>query len=189
MNRAEPNLKRITYEAGKNASAREQNDQVMVSAPVLADLLGITDKQIRVLVAEGMPKARRAEYPLKACVQWYLNFWRDRAQGRVGNEARNRKSEMEAKLLEVKVAKASGNFIDRAEVLMVWGSTFARIGKMLDSLPAALAREFGWSHETVKAVRARLDDARRNFVRDSAEYLDVVEEMDGDDAAKQTARD
>lgn len=126
-----------------------------------------------------MPKSGRGKFPLRGCVQWYVAYWRERATGRKDDTSRSRKSEAEALLLETRVKEKSGGLIDRAEAVAVWSGAVTRLGKAFESLPNNLAREFNWPPEVVRAVRAAFDDFRRSFVRDSAEFVDVV---DGDDA-------
>ncbi|MBM6414845.1 hypothetical protein, partial [Lacticaseibacillus paracasei] len=56
-----------------------------------------------------------------------------------------------------------------------------RLGKWLDSNPPKMQRELSLSPDMARAVRAFLDDGRRNFVRDCAEFIDVVEPPKADD--------
>ena len=123
-----------------------------------------------------MPKNGRGRFPLKACVQWYVAYWRERAVGRKDDGNRNRKFAAEALLLEAKVKRETGDLLERAEAVAAWTASVMRLGKAFETLPNNLAREFNWPPETVRAVRQSLDDFRRTFVRDSAEFLDVVDE-------------
>ena len=150
------------------------------SGPVIAEILGITDRRLRQLVDEGMPKNGRGEFPLVACVQWYVAYWRDRALGRVNDANRTRKTAAEAMLLEAKVRQHTGDLIERAEVLAVWTGAVTRLGKAFETLPNNMAREFNWPPEMVRAMRQSLDDFRRAFVRDSAEFVDVLDPPIGD---------
>jgi len=148
------------------------------SGPVIAEILGITDERLRQLVKEGMPKVGRGRFPLKSCVQWYVAYWRDRALGRKDDGNRTRKSAAEATLLEAKVRLQTGHLVERADALAVWTGAVSRLAKSFETLPNNLAREFNWPPEAVRAMREALDDYRRTFVRDCAEFVDVV---DGDE--------
>lgn len=125
-----------------------------------------------------MPKSGRGRFPLKGCVQWYVGYWRDRAQGRREDTHRTRKSAAEALLLETKVRQQAGRLVDRAEVLQLWTGAVGRLSKAFETLPNNLAREFNWSPDVVRSLRASLDDFRRAFVRDTSEFVDVVDDDD-----------
>jgi phage terminase Nu1 subunit (DNA packaging protein) len=85
---------------------------------VIARILGITPRRVQQLAKEGLPTAGRGRYPLVPCVQWYVKYWQDRAEGRVvegvGGRfdlARTRKVEAEAQLAEIEVAEAEGRLV------------------------------------------------------------------------------
>lgn len=132
---------------------------------------------------EGMPKRGRGLYPLKACVQWYVAYWKDRALGREADTGKKRRQDLDTQILEAKLQEATGHLINRVEVVQVWSGAFMRLGKMLDGLPSSLGRELNWSTDTTRIVRARIDQARDNFVRDSGEFIEVT-----DDAGKSPKR-
>lgn len=145
----------------------------------MAAILGITDRRLQQLVVEGMPRQGYGLYPLAACVQWYLGYWQKRATGRVdkANDPRRVKREdIETAMLEAKYQEQTGHLISRVAVVQVVSAGFLRLGKAMDGLATALGRELNWSSDTVRIVRARHDEMRRNFVRDSREYIDVVED-------------
>lgn len=129
-----------------------------------------------------MPRIGRGLYPLKGCVQWYVNYWKDRANGREASTGKLKRQDLENKILEARMLEATGHLIPRAEVVQVWEAAYLRLGKMFDGLPASLSRELHLSTDTARILRARLDEARANFARDSAEYIDVT-----DDAGKKRA--
>lgn len=126
-----------------------------------------------------MPKLARGQYPLKACIHWYVAYWRDRALGRSEDDSKRRKSAAEAQLWEAKARQSTGDLIERAEIVAAWTTIAMRLGKAFETLPNNLGREFNWSPEVVRSVRASLDDFRRTFVRDSAEFLEVTDEARG----------
>lgn len=126
----------------------------------------------------------RGLYPMKACVHWYIDYWKGRALGREGDAGKKLKTDLETQLLQSKVQEATGHLINRQEVVMVVSSAFLRLGKMFNGLPNSIGRELSWSPDTIRIVRARLDEARKNFVRDSAEFIEVVEEPTPKKAAK-----
>lgn len=110
-------------------------------------------------------------------------YWRDRALGRQGDEGKVRKTDLQNQILEAKALEATGHLINRNEVFQVWSTSYMRLGKMLDALPTTFARECGLSTDAVRTMRLHIDEARVNFVRDSAEYL----EPEDDTGLKKTA--
>lgn len=122
-----------------------------------------------------MPKAGRGLYPLKGAVQWYIKYWEDRARLREGDESRKRIRSAQASLAEAKVMEQTGHLITRSEVVMVMGGAFSRLGKALDRLPSTLSRDLNLPPDHVRVIRERIDQMRRDFVRDSAEFVDVID--------------
>lgn len=122
-----------------------------------------------------MPKLGRGVFPLIACVRWYVKFWRDRAQSRTGDTVGEGKKDVELKILRAKYEETTGDLIRRSEVVMQVSSGFVRLGKMLDSIPPSLGREFNLGTDIVRLMSARIDEAREGYVRDVREYIDVVE--------------
>lgn len=168
---------------GRNERAGEDAEQgavgtgdTPVSGPVIAAILDITEQRVRQLVDEGLPRIGRGLYPLKGCVHWYLNYWKSRALGREGDADKKLKTSLETQLLQSKVQEATGHLINRQEVVMIVSAAFLRLGKMMNALPTSLGREMSWAPDTIRIVRKRLDEARENYVRDSAEFIDVVED-------------
>lgn len=122
-----------------------------------------------------MPKLARGLYPFRACVLWYVDYWRDRALSRQGNETKEKKQSIEAQILEGRLLEQRGHLIARAEVVMVVASAYRRLGRSLETLPGQLAKEFNWPADVQRALRDRLDDFRRTFVADNAEFVDVTD--------------
>lgn len=126
---------------------------------------------MRQLVAEGMPRLGRGLYPLAGCVQWYVAYWETRAKGRLGSEDKDEGQKLKNLLARAKLEEATGHLIPRKEVYDAQAAAYLRLGNWFDTLAATLGREFQWSGDVVKLVRARLDEARDDYARDVAEYL------------------
>jgi hypothetical protein len=122
-------------------------------------------------VNEGLPRHGRGLYPLAGCVQWYVAYWETRAKGRLGSEAKDEGQVLKNQLARTKLEEATGHLIPRKEVFDAQAAAYLRLGNWFDTLAASLAREFHWSGDVVKIVRARLDEAREDYARDVAEYL------------------
>lgn len=126
-----------------------------------------------------MPKLGRGMYPLRASIQWYIGYWRDRALARTENPEKGERAKLENKILAARLQERTGELILRSDVKMVTTSAYQRLGKSLDTLPGQLGKEFNWPPEVVLAVRERLDDFRRMFVADGAEFVDVEDDASG----------
>ena len=145
-----------------------------VQGDIVAYFLGITDRRVRQLCDEGMPRAARGLYPLVRCVRWYNAYWKTHPAKRI-NDQKYLKLKLQNALLAHKVKTITEKVIDRQECVTVWSASFRRLGAMIDRLPSSLGRELHWTPETVKIVRARLDEARETFIRDSAEFADETD--------------
>lgn len=121
-----------------------------------------------------MPRVGRGLYPLAGCVQWYINYWKLKAEGRA-NPTRQEGDLLRNRVLEAKLAKETGDYVPRKEVVNVWTATLLRIGKALDGLGASLNREFGLPANVQAGMRERIDEFRANFVRDSAEFINPAQ--------------
>lgn len=138
---------------------------------VMAAILGVGVDRLRQMVGEGLPRVARGLYPLAACVQWYVNFWKSRALERAGSTVKIRGDELRNTILEAKAAEATGHLVAKADVVLALDAAFLRLGKSFETLPSALARECNLPPEATRKLRARLDDYRKNFARDTGEYL------------------
>lgn len=159
---------------GQGAHAGVAGQDLQIPASVLGGILGLTEQRVTQLVTEGMPRIGRGLYPLAGCVQWYVNYWKLKAEGRA-NPTRQEGDLLRNQVLAAKLAKETGDFVPRKEVVNIWTATFLRIGKSLDGLGASLNREFGLPADVQAGMRERIDEYRANFVRDSAEFIDAAQ--------------
>lgn len=152
----------------------------------MAAILGISDKHLQRLAADlGMPKMGYGQYPLAACVQWYVKYWEDKAKGREASKIKQSGEEMDLRLKEIKVQEASGHLVARAPMVQLISAGFLRLGKWLDQLPTVLARKHGLSSEVQRSIRAHTDEGRVALVRDWREYLDPVVTEDAAKSSRQ----
>lgn len=114
-----------------------------VTGEVLADLLGLTEKRIRQLAAEGMPKNGPGRYPLRACIRWHVDYWKAKAIGgplaESFHEARRRKLAAEAAVKEAELGKLRGELLPADEVRRAWECALAALRATFRGLPARLA--------------------------------------------------
>lgn len=115
-----------------------------VSSKELGDLFGLTAVRIQQLVKEGLPKRAHGKYPLKRCCQWIRDYWKSRATRGADatefREARNRKLEAQAQLIEVKLEKARGNTIPIDAIMPCWEGVVTLVVNALSGLPEKLAQ-------------------------------------------------
>src|ERR671913_163957 len=122
-------------------------DDIEVSAPELGDWLGLTDRSVRDLAADGtIPRSRRGRYPLKVCVRAYCAHAREVAAGRTSQDGeldivaeRARLAKEQADKLEMENAAARGELLPRGHVVSALQAVFARCRARLLSLPTKLA--------------------------------------------------
>lgn len=76
-----------------------------------------------------------------------------------------------ARMAERKLALESGFLLQAAETRQALQTTLARFGKFLDGLPAELGRQFGLPDDVTVAMRSRIDEQRRQIVRELQAFL------------------
>jgi hypothetical protein len=86
-----------------------------------------------------------------------------------------RRAEAQAALAELELQKLRGLVIDREQVLATMSGAYAKLAKAHDRFARSTGVELNWSGETIAFVRARLDEMRRQFVRDAGEYVDPLD--------------
>lgn len=105
----------------------------------LARILGLSDTMINRLNKDGMPKVSHGSYDLATCVQWYIQTWRDRAEGsHVGNLWDEKKKQVIAQTerTELENAKLRGELIPRDVVNKTLNDVAVIISTQLDGLGA-----------------------------------------------------
>ncbi|MCA9675773.1 MAG: hypothetical protein KC464_12100 [Myxococcales bacterium] len=115
---------------------------LVVTTGELATVLGLTDRQIRNLVAEGMPQRARGRFDLPAAVQWYVDQWRDRSDrsnGRLDSEERRALLAAQTRRAELEAAQLAGELEPRATAATVLMRVAALVADRLGAMPARRA--------------------------------------------------
>jgi len=112
---------------------------LIVPAPVMAKIVGLTEQRLRQLTAEGLPKSGRDGYPLAAAVQWIIGYWKKRATQTPLGEARRRKVEADAANSEIVLAQRRDQLADIGTVARVYGEECSRLRTRMLALPAKIA--------------------------------------------------
>lgn len=161
----------------KNWSQRTEIEQlsgadatsVFYSAKIIADMLGITDRHLRRLAAEGVvPESVRGRYPLAGCVLGYVTYLK-----RIQSADDHRKKEhtrlntARANIYELDLNKKRGNLYDRELVDNVLFKTCTIFNAMLDGAASRIAGQLGGG----ATLRNKLVEEHRNIRKQLAAGL------------------
>lgn len=114
-------------------------------AATLAKLFNLTERHLRDLARDGtIPKGEHGKYELGPCVQGYVRYLQQRAQGRAiegidTKESRARLLEAQANKTELEVRELSGELLSTAAAQKAWGVVLAAFRSRLLILPTKLA--------------------------------------------------
>jgi phage terminase Nu1 subunit (DNA packaging protein) len=147
----------------------DDDRQPMVVAPAqMAAIVGLTERRLAQLAAEGMPKAGRKGYPLVSCVQWIIDYWRKRATQSPLSEAKRRKIEADAGSAEIDLALKRSEIAGVDAMAQAHGAACARLRTRLLAIPSKIAPQVH-RLKTVPEVEA--------IVR--REIVEALEELSG----------
>ena len=164
-----------------------------VSAAVLGKVLDdLTPRRVQQLAQEGViPKADRGKYPLVPCVQGYIRYLKDRAEGRRVvselDQARLEKEQLEVRRRQLELAQTEGGLISiddhrsvvekisgafRAAVLAIpgaWGArivgleTPAQATEVMRECSEQILRDMVRFADELEAAAAAVDDLPEDF--------------------------
>ena len=121
-------------------------DDLAVSAETLAVWLKMSVRTLKEHAASGRVVKAPRGYFLKASVQAFTEYQREKAAGRGGAEmqdARKRVDIARAKLLETKAAAAAGETVPVSEVLRTWSENFKTLSSQMMAIPNRMGMLFG----------------------------------------------
>lgn len=139
----------------------------------MAAIVGMTERRLQQLANEGMPKAGRDGYPLAACVQWIIEYWRKRATQTPLGDARRRIAEAEATQAEISLARARAEVAPVATLARSYGEACARVRTRMMAIPSKVAPQVH-RMKTIAEIEATV---RR-------EVVEALEELSGGPKAK-----
>lgn len=119
----------------------------LVELPKIANTIGLSRRRINQLAqTRGFPRAKRGQYDLVKCVRWYIAYLRRqidtaRRGGDRRVEAENRKAEIQAELLGIKLAKERGEVINVLDVVHLLAEVLKTTQVEIRSIPKKLANE------------------------------------------------
>ena len=136
-----------------------------VSVATLAKLFNITERRVQQLARDGIiPKAKRGEYDLVACVRGYVTYLQQAANGRTGDAAvdRNRLLKAQADRAELECRMLMREVIPVLEIEESWARILKSFQSRLLALPMRLvqaAHTHSDQFAAEAAVRALLSEA------------------------------
>jgi len=127
---------------------------------VLAGILGVTKARIRQLSKQGMPKAGRNLYPMIACVQWYINFWKTKASTNdaVTERHKRRLSKAKADIAEIEAKSKKGDMVPAAEVEKDGFNLGRQIRDAMTSIPDRISDQLAVETESIKVHEKLLNE-------------------------------
>ncbi|ORE90534.1 hypothetical protein ATO13_22551 [Stappia sp. 22II-S9-Z10] len=112
-----------------------------VDVNTLAQLIGVTPRQIQIVAKEGYYAAeRRGQWPLVASVRGYVRYLHDQIAGAQKSTHENRLRDAKAKEIEVRTARVDRTVIDLAEAQEIFDEITGAYLASLEGLPARLTR-------------------------------------------------
>jgi len=129
----------------------------------LARILGLSPTMINRLVKDGMPKISHGRYNLAAAVQWYIQTWRDRAEGGgVGNLWDEKKKQVIAQTqrTELENAKLREEMIPAVMVAHTLNEVAVIVSTQLDGLGGRVSSQVAALTDPGEVQAVIFDEAR-----------------------------
>lgn len=146
----------------------------LVSAPFLADLLGIGEHQVRHLAAEQViPKVERGKYPFGHCIRGYVEALRKAAQGQTPDESlreeRRLLTRAKRETAELQIRRMTGEVILLADARRFVATVATATRVQLEIWPSRIAAEFAAELGVDEGRMLRgLERRVREFLREAA---------------------
>lgn len=128
----------------------------VVTGAQLGELFGLTDRRIRQLAEEGLPRDGHGQYPLAASVRWYVE--RLKRSSTEMDDARRRKILADAQIKETQLAEKAGALAPVGEIIQAVEGDYARVRARLLTIPPRLGSRFG-DAELRQALADAIDEA------------------------------
>jgi phage terminase Nu1 subunit (DNA packaging protein) len=136
----------------------------VANATELADFFGVTPQSLYKWNKEGMPKLARGKFSKRDCARWYIQRWREKAEGgepkdlhderRMLLREQRRRAQIERERLERSV-------VNRAEVEQGYNSLVSMFVSDLMTLPSHAAGKVIQAQSAAEAREILFADCRR----------------------------
>lgn len=127
----------------------------LITVGELAKLLDLTPQRVRQLVNEGvLPKASRGSYAMRACVNAYINFLRDKTVTASGSQhdyrtEKARLTKAQAEIAEIELAQKRGELASISDFEKATEAVMRTIRTNMMNIPQrAVTRLLGETDET-----------------------------------------
>lgn len=145
------------------------SSNLVVKAPVIAALFGVSSVAIGNWSKDGMPKAGRGLYSLKDCLDWWLEH--KYAPPTVTDDeidSRERYWSAKADKEEMSRDQAKGSLIPLKEVLAQWAWRAAELRTNLQALSSRLPQKVDGLdiHQSRAVIKKECADVLRTYCRD-----------------------
>lgn len=185
--------RKATRPAPRSAKHAAENAPVLpdlLTQMQLADVLGVTTRQIRNLEARGLPideSTGTKLYPKRQCQRWYIEFKQEEALGRAEREqttdleeAQRRKVLAEARLAEIKVLREEGRLVPLETVEAIHAETGDRLRAVLVNAPSNYAIHLERAGVEPAVAQEILEQLAEELIRALRGVADDLEADDGD---------
>ena len=136
------------------------DDQFMYSLPGIAEVLGVSDKQIRNYVRDGMEQAARGRYDVRACVAWFTEY---KAAGRKNQTESTSSTDLNIarrQRIELDMRRDAGELVALDEVVFTLTEIGTAIAEQLDALGPRIAPKVAHIDEPGKIDELIFNEAR-----------------------------
>ena len=165
-----------------DATRIESLKDCYISAPVLADLFGVTPDMVRRYVNDyGMPRVANGKYLLGDCVKWYINRLRMAVAGGESNDVAEEKLKLiraQRHRVEIENKKSRGELIDHDTVANVINQIGSILSTQLDGLAPRMASVLSGIDEPGEIQRVLFDECRAVRATTAAAATDLAVSYD-----------
>lgn len=153
----------------------------LIKVDDLATLIGVSRMRVSQLVSEGMPKNGRGQYDLKACVHWYLDFWKQRATGENDEKKAKQINLIDAQRdkIVLETEKLRETLLPVEEVAHTLNAVAVIVSTQLDGLGARMANTLSGIDDPAEIQRTLFDECReiRSNIADNIEDLAIIDNL------------
>lgn len=110
------------------------NPNDIVDGEFLAAVIGRSERWVRELVGQGLPKRGRNQYPLSECVQWYLS--RSSSDAEIGRQIQ----EQQLRKLTIDNDIKEANYLEKETVFEGYKEIAGIVASHLEGLPARMGQ-------------------------------------------------
>lgn len=157
-------------------------------AEEIALFFGVSDRQVRNYVKEGMPQLARGKFDSIACVRWKLGQISDERENEAGLTPRDELAIAQKERVELEIAQLRGTLIPRDLVSRAMNQVAALVSSQLDGLAPRLAGELADMTDPQQIQATLLREARTTraaiaqAMRELGQHVETGEAFDDEDA-------